>query len=247
LINADASTGGAIGNNTFNNAASNGLNGSAIRMTGASSLLVINNDFITCAGNILGQYDWDNITIDGNHFTGGVGGEPISQLASIDQGTDPNRGRNIVFQRNIYQNVSRTGIETGGDAGPGQGQVFTNMKIDNNWFVDLQFPPTDGAAPISVVARASTGLVISNNYFRRGDVAPAHYSEATEVASAAQPADIHDNLIVGFAEPFARYNLDASSPNVHDNMLYQCGDLLPGNTILTADPGVPAPPQRIAW
>jgi hypothetical protein len=45
LVNADSSTNGAVGCCIFNNAAANGLNGSAIRMTGASSLLVINNDF----------------------------------------------------------------------------------------------------------------------------------------------------------------------------------------------------------
>jgi hypothetical protein len=74
----------------------------------------------------------------------------VAQLASIDNGTNPNCGRNILFRRNIYQNVQRTGIETGGDDddGNGNGQVFTNFVIDNNWFVDLVFPPGDGAGPV---------------------------------------------------------------------------------------------------
>src|SRR5260370_4901750 len=125
LVNADSSTNGAVGCCIFNNAAANGLNGSAIRMTEASSLLVINNDFFHCGGNILGQYDWDNVKVDGNHFTGQPG--QVAQLASIDNGTNPNRGRNILFTRNIYQNVQRTGIGTGGDDGNGHGQLFTNF------------------------------------------------------------------------------------------------------------------------
>jgi len=82
LVNADGSKQGAVGHCVFNNIASNGLNGSAIRMTGASFLLVINNDFNGCQGNVLGQYDWDNIRLDGNHFTN------CWQPVSINQGPD---------------------------------------------------------------------------------------------------------------------------------------------------------------
>jgi hypothetical protein len=75
LINADRASGTAtapwaVGDCVFNNVASNGLNGSAIRMTGTSFGRVINNDFNGCLGNVLGQYDWDNIDISGNKFTG---------------------------------------------------------------------------------------------------------------------------------------------------------------------------------
>jgi hypothetical protein len=111
----------------------------------------------------------------------------VAQLASIDNGTNPNRGRNIRFMRNIYQNVQRTGIETGGDDDNGNGQVFTNFVIDNNWFVDLVFPPGDGAAPVSVVARGAKGLKVTNNYFRRGNVNPGQYTEAIETASKVDP------------------------------------------------------------
>jgi hypothetical protein len=243
LVNADSSTNGAVGCCIFNNAAANGLNGSAIRMTGASSLLVINNDFFHCGGNILGQYDWDNVTVDGNHFTGQPG--QVAQLASIDNGTNPNRGRNILFRRNIYQNVQRTGIETGGDDSNGNGQVFTNFVIDNNWFVDLVFPPGDGAGPVSVVARGAKGLKVTNNYFRRGNVNPGQYTEAVETASKVDPPEISGNLIVGFTNPFAIYAIGA---NIHDNKVFNASTPIPaGNTVLATRPADPPQPQRFNW
>jgi hypothetical protein len=243
LVNADSSTNGAVGCCIFNNAAANGLNGSAIRMTGASSLLVINNDFFHCGGNILGQYDWDNVTVDGNHFTGQPG--QVAQLASIDNGTNPNRGRNILFRRNIYQNVQRTGIETGGDDDDGNGQVFTNFVIDSNWFVDLVFPPGDGAGPVSVVARGAKGLKVTNNYFRRGNVNPGQYTEAVETASKVDPPEISGNLIVGFANPFAIYAIGA---NIHDNKVFNASNPIPaGNTVLATRPADPPQPQRVTW
>jgi hypothetical protein len=243
LVNADSSTNGAVGCCIFNNAAANDLNGSAIRMTGASSLLVINNDFFHCGGNILGQYDWDNVTVDGNHFTGQPG--QVAQLASIDNGTNPNRGRNILFTRNIYQNVQRTGIETGGDDDNGNGQVFTNFVIDNNWFADLVFPPGDGAAPVSVVARGAKGLKVTNNYFRRGNVNPGQYTEAIETASKVNPPEISGNLIVGFASPFAIYAIGA---NIHDNKVFNASNSIPaGNTVLVTRPADPPQPQRLNW
>jgi hypothetical protein len=243
LVNADNATNGAIGCCLFSNTAANGLNGSAIRMTGASSLLVINNDFFHCGGNILGQYDWDNVTVDGNHFTGQPG--QIAQLASIDNGTNPHRGRNIVFTRNIYQNVQRTGIETGGDDDNGDGQVFTNLVIDNNWFVDLVFPPGDGAPPVSVVARGAKGLKITNNYFRRGNAKPGQYTEAIETASKIDLPEISGNLISGFTKPFATYALGA---NIHDNKVFAARNPVPaGNMVLATRPPDPQQPQRIDW
>jgi hypothetical protein len=169
----------------------------------------------------------------------------VAQLASIDNGTNPNRGRNIVFRRNIYQNVQRTGIETGGDADDGRGQVFTNFVIDNNWFVDLVFAPGDGAAPVSVVARGAKGLKIINNYFRRGPGSPGRYSEAIETASKVDPPEIAGNVISGFSSAFSIYGIGA---NIHDNKVFASSTPVPrGNTVLTAPPADPPPPQRIAW
>jgi hypothetical protein len=93
--------------------------GTLIRMTGTSFGRVINNDFSGCLGNVLGQYDWDNIDISGNKFTG------CWQPVSIDQGAATNRGRNIKFTQNLKTGELRAGFETGGNirdapgAGPG--------------------------------------------------------------------------------------------------------------------------------
>jgi hypothetical protein len=243
LLNADGSTNGAVGCCAFNDAPTNGLNGSAIRMTGASFLSVINNDFFRCAGNVLGQYDWDNVTVEANHFTGQAG--QVAQLASIGNGINPARGRNIRFMRNIYRNVQRTGIETGGDDGKGNGQVFTNFVVDGNWFVDLVFPPGDGAAPVSVVARGARGLRVTNNYFRRGTANPGRYSEAIETASKVDRPDISGNLIVGFASPFSIYGLGA---DIRDNKVFGADKAIPpGNTVLSTRPADPPEPRRADW
>jgi len=99
LVDAtDASGNWVIGNCQFNNQASNGFDGSAIRMNGASFGTIVNNDFSGVGGNVVGMYNLNNITIDGNHFTNCF--EPIS----IQEPTtnDPSLGNNIVIQRNIF-------------------------------------------------------------------------------------------------------------------------------------------------
>jgi len=240
LVNADGSKQGAVGHCVFNNVASNGLNGSAVRMTGASFLLVINNDFNGCQGNVLGQHDWDNVRLDGNHFTN------CWQPVSIDQGTDRTRGRNIQFIRNIVSGERRAGFETGGDVSDGgPGQYFQNLLIDNNWFVDLGAFVPDGAGPLSIVARANAGTKVTNNFFRLGPVNAKAYSEAIEIYG---PVEVWRNLIVDFAKPFAVYG---NGWNIHDNTLVNCGDPPagsgPGNRKLGARLTDPPQPARIAW
>ena len=240
LVNADGSKQGAVGHCVFNNVASNGLNGSAIRMTGASFLLVINNDFNGCQGNVLGQYDWDNIRLDGNHFTN------CWQPLSINQGTDRTRGRNIQFIRNIVSGERRAGFETGGDVSDGgPGQHFHNLLIDNNWFVDLGAFVPNGAGPLSIVARANTGTKVTNNFFRLGPINAKAYSEAIEIYG---PVEVSGNLIEDFATPFAVYG---SGWTIHDNNLFNCGDPPAGsgsnNRKLGARPTDPPQPVRIAW
>jgi hypothetical protein len=245
LVNAEGATGTAakpwaVGNCVFNNSASNDLNGAAIRMTDASFGLVINNDLNNCQGNVLGQYNWDNITIDGNHFT-----NPY-QIVSIDQGTDRSRGRSIIYRRNISTGHQRTGFETGGDASDGgPGQYFFNLLIDNNWFVDPQAPIPDGAGCLSIVARGQVNTKVTNNYFRKGLRYGKAYAEAIEISSKVGPVEVSGNLIDGFDAPFAYYDLGA---NTHDNKLWNCGGTPPpGNTVLTSAPAALTPPARIAW
>lgn len=251
LINADAANGTAtapwaVGNCVFNNVAGNGLNGSAIRMTGTSFGRVINNDFNGCLGNVLGQYDWDNIDISGNKFIG------CWQPVSIDQGTDINRGRNIKFIQNLVTGELRAGFETGGDISdaPGApGQVFTNLLIQGNWFVDLGPPVTDGAPPISVVARGQTGTRIQNNFLRLGNTLPPGNPYMAIEVSGTGVADISGNLLEDFPAPLS---LNEASPSVvHDNRYFNCGALPaglgPSNVTLARRPAEPSKPARIVW
>lgn len=240
LVNADGSHQGAIGHCVFNNVADNGLNGSAIRMTGVSFLLVINNDFNGCQGNVLGQYDWDNVRIDGNYFT------DCWQPVSIDQGSHRNRGRNIQFVRNVLSGARRAGFETGGDVSErGPGQFFQDLLIDDNWFVDLGKFVQDGAGPLSIVARANIGTRITNNFFRLGPINARAYSEAIEIYG---PVEVSGNLIQDFTTPFAVYG---NGWKIHDNILFNCGDpptgAGPNNRKLGARRTTPPQPMRIAW
>jgi hypothetical protein len=244
LVNADGSKQGAVGHCVFNNVASNGLNGSAIRMTGASFLLVINNDFNGCQGNVLGQYDWDNIRLDGNHFTN------CWQPVSIDQGSDTSRGRNITFVRNILSGEIRAGFETGGTAdgtATGAGQVFTNLRILGNWFVNLGGPAEAG--PLSLVARSQTGTQIIGNYFLRGpnynNNTPERFSQAVEYACNIGPAVILNNLIVDFSDAWGFYGAGAVRVDP-SNLLFNTGSKF-GGTVLTARPTDPPQPVRVAW
>jgi hypothetical protein len=244
LVNADGSKQGAVGHCVFNNVASNGLNGSAIRMTGASFLLVINNDFNGCQGGVLGHYDWDNVRIDGNHFTN------CWQPVSIDQGANTSRGRNIKFINNVVDGFGRGGFETGGTldgTNNTPGQVFTGLVVDNNHFINY------GTAthwievgPVSIVARRQTGTKVTNNFFVRGSNNPTAWTEAIEICSELGPADTTGNLIVDVASPFPTYG--SAGQNVHGNSVFNASQPIPaGNTTLTARPPDPAQPVRIAW
>ncbi len=99
LVDATNASGWTIGNSQFNNQQSNGFDGSAIRMNGASFGTIINNDFAGVGGNVIGMYNLTNITIDGNHFTNCY--EPIS----IQEPTtaDTSLGNAIIIRRNTFE------------------------------------------------------------------------------------------------------------------------------------------------
>jgi hypothetical protein len=236
FVGAASSTGGTVGNCVFNNQPSTGLNGSAIDMSGASFLRVINNDFNNVQGNCLAQYDWDNVTVDGNHFTNCYG--PIS----VAQGADTSKGRNIKIVRNIISKWHRTGIEMiGQDPLPG---YFLNLLIDNNWFVDMNEvgPIPFGTGPVSIVARGQVGTKISNNFFRLGPTFKSPIA-AIEFDSKAGAGEIFGNLFEDYGT-YALYDLGA---NVHDNQLWISSPPMNNDVVLTAKPADPAPPARIAW
>jgi hypothetical protein len=248
LINADGTTNGAIGCCAFSGSQSNGdgNDGSVIRTNGATGLLVINNDVANCHGAMFGGSNWDNNVFDGNHVTAGLG-----QAFSIQQGTDPSRGRNIIIRRNIFSNWGRGVIETGGTVdgtNDSPGQVFTGLIIDINWFTIYGNSPTAtwDVAPISVVARQQSGTKVTNNYFLRGNNNPSAWTEAIEINSSVGPCTTTGNLIVNVASPFPTYG--SAGQNVHGNSVFNVSQPIPaGNTTLAARPADPPPPVRIAW
>src|SRR5262249_46205680 len=131
LINATQAYGNwTVGNCQFNGQAANGFDGSAIRMNGASFGLVINNDFNGCMGTVLGQYNLDNITIDGNRFT------DCSEPVSIQEPTewDPGLGRNIIIRRNVFLRTQRIAVEVGALNLNNGLEFFSGLVVDNNYF-----------------------------------------------------------------------------------------------------------------
>jgi hypothetical protein len=247
LINADGTTNGTIGCCAFSGSHSNGeSNGSVIRTNGATGLLVINNDVANCHGVMFGGSNWENNIFDGNHVTAGLG-----QAFSIQQGTDPNRGRNIIIRRNIFSNWGRGVIETGGTVdgtNNSPGQIFTRLIIDFNWFTIYGNSPTAtwDVGPISIVARQQSGTRVTNNYFLRGNNNPSAWTEAIEINSSVGPCTTTGNLIVDVASPFPTYG--SAGQDVHGNSVFNVSQTIPaGNTTLAARPGDPLPPVRIAW
>jgi hypothetical protein len=240
LINADDASRCAVANCVFNRQASNELNGSAIRMSNASSMLVINNDFNGVQGTCLAQYNWDNITIDGNHFVDCF--NPIS----VSQGNNRSRGRNIKLVRNVVVGMARSGFEMTGD-GEGVEGYFSNLLIDSNWFADISAEAATaqyGTGPVSIVALGQVGTRITNNFFRLGRYYVAPYTEAIEFATKASAGAISGNLIVDFTNGITLYGLGA---DVRGNMLFNTGGARANDKVLRLRPPDPPRPTRITW
>jgi hypothetical protein len=259
LLNATGASNFVVGNSIFQDIASNGLDGSAIRMSGASFGLVINNDFINTQGNVLGMYNWDNITVDGNNFTN------VTQIASVhnNHNGDVNRGRNIKFLRNVGSGILRAAVEIG----PGGRQSFTGIVVENNWFD--QFGDTgenDGGSRlgISCVGMQASNTTIKNNFLRVGNL-PASAGKKGVAIEIVGTGEVTGNTIVNFAYAVLTYR---SGWNVHDNVVYSDGtfpyfgfvnngkqqDFGTGTfgpaTVIKAPtpaPAIPPKPTRIAW
>ena len=238
LVNATSARNFLIGNCVFNSTPSNGLDGSAIRLTNASFGQIVSCDFNTCGGNVLGMYNLDNITFDSLVMPGA-----LSQPFGIVQGTDTNRGRNIKLINSVISGWSRGGFETGNSDDNTLG-YFKDLLIDNCHFIDPKGPVKDGFGAISIVTRGQVGTRITNNYLRLGSKYGTAYSEAIEYDSKAQAATISNNLIDGFTTPFAMYDLGGVGSG---NKLWNSSAHLPasiGYQILTAQPAEPAKPVR---
>jgi hypothetical protein len=249
LINAEGANRYAVGWITFNDVPSNGFAGSCVQMTGSSNGLIINNTMNRCAGNILGMYDWDNITVDGNHLTN------CFQFVAVNNNElpDPSRGRNLVFRRNAVSGLKRAGIEIG----PSGRQSFNGLVVDTNWFDEFGFTPGDDGSclAISLVGQASQHTTVTNNFVRMGSNNPGESGVAIEFTGTGECAS---NLIWDFDYPVIMYG---SGWRVHDNTVYNSGanpytgflnysntdGRLYNNTILTRRPAVPSRPARTAW
>jgi hypothetical protein len=239
LINADAASRCAVGNCAFSRQASNDLNGAAIRMNDTSFMLVINNDFNGVQGTCLAQYNWDNITIDGNHFV------HCFNPVSVTQGNDRSRGRNIKLVRNVVLGITRSGFEMIGDEGV-EG-YFSNLLIDNNWFADISPGAATvqyGTGPVSIVALGQIGTKITNNFFRVGPYYVAPYTEAIEFATKASAGEISGNLILDFTNGITLYDLGA---DVRGNTLFNTGGGRAHDKVLRTRPPEPPWPTRIGW
>lgn len=240
---ASATTGNvwSVGNCVFNNQPDNGFNGDAVASNGASSGLIVNNDFnnvgAASSGSncTIGAYNWNNVTADGNHFTNCY--QPVSM--DIDVGSA--NGNNINFIYNILSGDVRAGFESGGGAQP-----FTNLTISYNWFVDVQH---QGVAPVSIVATAQVNTTVEHNYFRAGPHASdsTGYSEAIEINSNTTPApNVEYNTIDGYLNAISIYG--TAGANFINNSAYGNTTTLPtGNTQLSSEPAVPAEPARCTW
>ncbi len=252
LINASNASGFKVGNCQFSNIASNGFDGSAIRLGGANQGLVINNDFTNCAGNVLGMYNLDNITFDGNHFTA------CWQPFSVQSPTVANQslGRNLVWRRNVFLKTQRACIEVG-PASSGA-EYFSGLIVDNNFFDDFDHKDgTDGGSmlPISLVGQAAVNTTITNNFIRRGSINAGYIAPAIEIAGSG---DVSKNLLWNWAYSVLAYQ---SGWNVHNNTTFNDGSspyfgyanngsgtgTFSANTDLTSAPPVPPQPTRIVW
>lgn len=240
----------AIGNCQFNNQQSNGYDGAAIRMDGASSGTIINNDFTAVGGNVLGMYNLNNIVIDGNHFTNCV--EPIS----IQEPTNANTslGHDIVIQRNVFLGTQRAAIEVG-PASSGS-EYFSGLVVNNNYFDNFNNTAGPGTLlAISLVGQSSQNSTITNNFIRRG---PADAGEVGVAIEMTGTGVVAGNTIANFSYAALTYQ---SGWNVHDNTIYNdvsspyfgfanngsgSGSFGP-ETVLTGLPPTPAMPARLAW
>ena len=252
LVDATGASNFSVGNNVFDGQAGNGFDGSAIRLSGASFGLIINNDFNSCGGNVLGMYNWDNITCDGNHFSASY--QPWS-VHNPDTPT-PSLGRNLVFRRNVVLGARRAAIEIGPSSTGSQ--YFSGLVVDNNFFDDFNNDPASGHGtllPISLVGQSSVNTTVTGNFIRRGPVNAGVTCVGIEFTGSGECSN---NTIWNFSYTIMTYG---DGWNVHDNTIYNDGSdasfgtlnngkgrgIFGRDNIVTSPPPVPPQPARIVW
>jgi Ca2+-binding RTX toxin-like protein len=252
LINATQAYGNwTVGNCQFNGQAGNGLDGSAIRMNGASFGTIINNDFTGVAGNVLGMFGLDNITIDGNHFTDCW--QPITIHTPAEW--DPGLGRNITIRRNVFRGTQRIAIEAGALNLNNGSEYFSGLFVDNNYFDAFNSADHDTLVAISLVGQAAQNSKVTNNFIRRGPAGAGDVGVAIEMSGSGV---VSGNTLWNFSYSALTYQ---SGWNVHDNVVYNDGSspyfgfvnngsgsgTFGPETILSSPPSVPAAPARGSW
>lgn len=249
-LSAQGASNFAIGNNVFNNIASNGFNGSAIALNGGSvNGLIINNDFNSCDGNVVGMYDLDHMNFDGNHFN------ECRQPFSIQESTTPNpaKGNALIWRRNIFIGTKRAAIEVG-PASTGS-EYFGGLIVENNFFDDFDCQGDAGTMlPISLVGQAAQNTKVLNNFIRKGyrkTVSGLVYTVGIEFTGSGECAG---NVIDGFYY----HLLYKSGWNVHNNATFGSPNGFTVNqagatgtnvnhVFLTSPPLAPAKPARVVW
>ena len=214
LIDASNASGNwSIGNSQFHNQQPNGFDGSAIRMNGASSGTIVNNDFIGAGGNVVGMYNLNHIRIEGNHFIDCY--EPIS-LQGPTNG-DTSFGNDIVIARNVFLGTQRAAIEIGPAILPGM-EHFSGLVIDSNYFDNFNNIAESGTLlAISAVGQLSENTTITNNYISRGPNDAGEVGVAIEMTGTGE---VSGNTIVNFAFAALAYQ---SGWNFHNNVVHNDG------------------------
>ena len=214
-IKANNARFGTVLYNVFLNVPSNGFDGAAVAMNGAKDMLVGNNDFTNCLGNVLGMYNMNNITFDGNHFT------DCFECTSIQEPTnsDTTLGNNIVITKNVFLGTKRAAVEVG-PASEGA-EYFNGLVVNDNFFDDFKNAGEEGTLlAISLVGQASQNTTVKRNFIRRGNGSPNMTGVAIEFTGTGECSD---NVVVNFDYTGLVYQ---SGWNVYDNGVYN-------------DPGIP--------
>lgn len=258
MVDLSNSTNCTYGNFVDNGGSSAAFDGACVRINSATGWLIINGDLNSVNSTMIGNFDWDNGICDGLHVTRGSG-----QFCTLQNGGDVNRGRNIVFRRCHFDQWGRGVIESAGTADgtdTGTPTYFLGMIMDNNLFTtygnsDTTSDNVNDVAPISIVARAQTGTVVSNNFINKGsfDLVTAEaprggggFTEAIEINSSNGVCNTFGNTVVSVDSPDPTYG--SAGQNFHNNSIYGATQSYPANnTTLGSAPSVPSAPARVAF
>jgi hypothetical protein len=218
LINASAATGYGITCVDIHDVASNGYDGSAIRIGNSRNGVIVNCDLWSCIGNVIGMYNMDTITFDGIHMDSCAEGFPIHS----NSGT----GNHLHWLRCCFSNMSRACIEVGPSTTASE--PFDDLHVEDCWFVDFAAQGAGTMLPISLVGQSSKNTVVKNNYCDRGMGAAA--GAAAIAIEFTGSGECTGNTCVNFAWAGLLYK---SGWNIHDNHWYVQG----GQPKYAADPG----------